>query len=164
MRRPALLCTALAVAAALAACAGGGGDGPSPEQAEQLLGHFYELSQQTRDANVFCRDEAVYSTEMCQTHWRWAGGPDSIPTERPRVLASKVEKSQDLVALRVCGVDGLGRPYQGDFVIEQAGERITVPLPIYWEGIDYSGTYEDGKPPPLAGARGSGPKERIGCP
>ena len=164
MARSRLLLTALAVAVGLAGCGGGGDDGPSSAQAEELLGHFYELSQQTRDADVFCGDDRVYSTEMCQTHWGWAGGPDSVPTERPRVLSSKVEEAEDLVALRVCGVDGLGRPYQGDFVIEQTGDRLAVPLPIYWEGIDYSGTYEDGEPPPVAGARGSGPKERVGCP
>ena len=72
------------------------------------------------------------------------------------------KKDDDLIALRVCGIDGLGRPYQGDFVVERLDDRLTVPLPVFWEGIDYSGTYDENNPP-LAGAR-STPKQRVGCP
>jgi len=74
------------------------------------------------------------------------------------VLGAREET--DLLALRVCGT---GRPYQGDLVVERLDDRLAVPLPVFWEGVDYSGTYEDGSKVPIAGARPT-PKERVGCP
>jgi hypothetical protein len=147
-------------AVTLAGCGrGDGGGSPSREQAQALLSDFFNLAQ-TRDGTAFCNDKRVFSADMCQNHWESAGGPDSVPTEEPEVLGTK--EDNDLLALRVCGTDGMGRPYQGDFVVERLDDRITVPLPVFWEGIDYSGTYDE-ENPPLAGAR-STPKQRVGCP
>lgn len=154
----------MAVSVALAGCGGGGGarsseQTPSRAEASALLTDFYKLAQ-ARDGSSFCADERVFSADMCQNHWSSAGGPESVPPEAPRILGERPEP--DLLTLRVCGTDGLGRPYQGDFVVERIDERLTVPLPVFWEGIDYSGTYPEDKPP-VAGARGK-PKERVGCP
>ena len=159
MRRS-FLVTAVAALLALAGCGGGGGrDKPSQNQAQALLADLFDLAQ-TKDATAFCGDERVYSADMCRNHWEWAGGRDSVPSERPKVLGAK--EDADLLALRVCGIDGLGRPYQGDFVIERMDDRLTVPLPVFWEGVNYSGTFDEDEVP-LAGA-GTGPKGRVGCP
>ena len=159
MRR--LLIVTVAVAVTLAGCGGGsdGDDALSQERAEALLGDFYELAQ-AKDGSKFCGDGRVYSVDMCQNHWEWAGGPESVPSERPRVLGTK--EDADLLALRVCGTDGLGRPYQGDFVVERMEDRIVLPLPVFWEGVNYSGTYKEGEEP-TAGAREK-PTGRVGCP
>jgi hypothetical protein len=161
--RKTLSLTAMAVAVTFAGC-GGDGDGRedaslTQDRAEALLGDFYELAQAKDDAK-FCGDDRVYSADMCQNHWQWAGGPESVPSERPKVLGT--QEDEDLLALRVCGTDGLGRPYQGDFVVERMENRIVLPLPVFWEGVNYSGTYEEGEEP-TAGAR-ENPTGRVGCP
>ena len=160
MRRV-LVIGVMVTAVVLGGCGGGGGvDKPSPTQAKALLSDFFDLAQ-AKDADAFCGDERVYSADMCQNHWGWTGGPESVPKEPPKVLGAREET--DLLALRVCGTDGLGRPYQGDFVVERLDDRLAVPLPVFWEGVDYSGTYEDGSKVPIAGARPT-PKGRVGCP
>lgn len=157
MRRPVLV---LMIVAVSAACGRGGSSGqPSRSQAQALLADFFDLAQK-RNGGTFCGDDRVFSADMCENHWEWAGGPESVPDEPPKVLGDRDE--DDLVALRVCGTDGLGRPYQGDFVVERIDDRLAVPLPVFWEGVDYSGTFEEGEEP-TAGARPS-PKQRVGCP
>lgn len=158
MRRLVAVLGAAALSLPLAAC-GNGESRPSEAQAEALLADFFDLAQ-SRDATRFCGHDQVFSAEMCQNHWEWAGGPEAVPSEPPRVLGNR--KDDDLLALRVCGTDGLGRPYQGDFVVEHLDDDLAVPLPVFWEGVDYSGTYEEGEEP-TAEARET-PKERIGCP
>ena len=160
--RPRLILVTFAAALLLSGCAGDGGGGEealTQEQAEALLADFYDLAQ-AKDRAKFCGHDRVYSVNMCENHWEWAGGPESVPAERPRILETKEDK--DLLALRICGTDGLSRPYQGDFVIERMEDRIVSPLPVFWEGVNYSGTYEEGEEP-TAGAREK-PTGRVGCP
>jgi hypothetical protein len=163
MLRQSLVIVALCVSFTFAGC--GGDDGPGDEatptraEAADFLTDFYELAQ-TKDSSRFCGDDRVFSAEMCHRHWVSTGGPESVPTQPPRVLDERPEA--ELLTLRVCGTDGLGRPYQGDFVVERFDGQLTIPLPVFWEGIDYSGTYPEDDPP-VAGARGE-PKERVGCP
>jgi hypothetical protein len=154
-----LILAAIAVTVTLAGCDGGGEDALTQDQAEALLGDFYNLAQAKDDA-TFCADKRVYSVDMCQNHWQWAGGQQSVPAERPKVLGTREEDG--LLALRVCGTDGLGRPYQGDFVVERLEDRIVLPLPVFWEGVNYSGTYQEGEEP-TAGAREK-PTGLVGCP
>jgi hypothetical protein len=163
MIRESIVIAAVTVSLALIGCGGDddSGDEATPTRAEatDLLTDFYKLAQ-TKDGSRFCGDARVFSAEMCQRHWASTGGPQSVPTQAPQVLGERPET--EVLTLRVCGTDGLGRPYQGDFVVERFDDRLTVPLPVFWEGIDYSGTYPEDEPP-VAGASGK-PKERLGCP
>lgn len=158
MRRLLLFLGVATLLLAAASC-GSGGSRPSNAEAEALLDDFFKLAQ-SRDVTRFCGHDRVFSADMCQNHWEWAGGPEAVPSEPPRVLGNR--KDDDLLALRVCGTDGLGRPYQGDFVVEHLDESLSVPLPVFWEGVDYSGTYEEGEEP-TAEARETA-KPRVGCP
>jgi hypothetical protein len=157
MRRIFLLGT-LAFLVVLAGCGGADGRKPSRAEAEALLSDFFHRAQ-ARDGGSFCADKRVFSADSCQTHWQWAGGTESVPKDAPKVLGGRTE--DDLLVLRVCGTDGLGRPYRGDFVVERQEDRVSVPLPVFWEGIGYSGTYEEGKKRVEAKPT---PTERVGCP
>jgi hypothetical protein len=124
-----------------------------------MLTAFFDLAQR-HDGKAFCSDDRVYSSSMCERHWDVAGGPDAVPSVAPKVLDARTEN--DLIALRVCGNDGLGRPYTADFVVESGGDSQKVPLPVFWGGRTFSGSYEEGEEPAAEAARGSG--ELAGCP
>lgn len=96
---------------------------------------------------------------MCQRHWEVAGGPEAVPSEVPKVVEARPD--DDLIALRVCGTDGLGRPYQADFVVEDRGDSLKLPLPVFWGGRTFSGTHEEGKEPAAEAAEK--PAEPTGC-
>lgn len=152
----------IAVVGAVALARGDGDSSPAKvtrAQANGLLDDFFKLAQ-ARDGQAFCADERVYSNEMCEFDWEKAGGPDAVPPSAPRVLRTRSE--EDLLALRVCGTDGVGRPYQADFVVERRASSLTVPLPVFWAGRTYSRTYKEGEAPPLAQPRPSSP-EPAGC-
>lgn len=62
----------------------------------------------------------------------------------------------------MCGNDGLGNPYTADFVVENGGDSNKVPLPVFWGGRTFSGSYEEGEEPAAEGAtKAAGPQ---GCP
>jgi len=136
---------ACAVAAGIAIAGHDGSTDPRPGigDATSLLGEFFDLAQQ-HDSATFCARSTVLSADMCRLDWVRSGDAAGVPTQPARVLATRREK--DLVALRVCGVDGRGQPYVSDFVVEQTGTRTIVPFPVFWAGKTYSGTVPDGQP------------------
>jgi hypothetical protein len=143
-----------------AACGGGEAtsSGPTQEQAGALLDDFFALAQD-HDGQAFCADDRVFSAPMCQRHWDVAGGPEAVPSAPPKVLEARPD--DDLIALRVCGTDGLGRAYLADFVVEEQGDSLKVPLPVFWGGRTFSGTYEESKEPPAEAA--ASPAPPAGC-
>lgn len=146
--RAALLAGALALGALAAALgmANRGGPGyarPRSGGATALLGEFFDLAQQ-RDPATFCGRPAVLSVDMCKLDWSRSGDNAGVPKQPARVLSTRREK--DLVALRVCGIDGRGQPYLSDFVVEQTDARTVVPFPVFWAGKTYSGTVHDDQP------------------
>ena len=152
---------ALAALAFGAAACGGGGDptGTTRPEATALLDDFFRLAQ-SRDGKAFCADKRVYSQPMCERHWEVAGGAEAVPSQAPKVLDARTE--EDLIALRVCGDDGLGKPYTADFVVENGGESSKVPLPVFWGGRTFSGSYKEGEEPAAEGSRQA--QQPAGCP
>ena len=82
---------------------------------------------------------------MCQRFWQDAGGWEAMPTEDPTIVESYVIESVPLsggqqrtggLVLVLEGLDGLGRPYQTDFFIFDAGSHGLAPYnPVYWSGM-----------------------------
>lgn len=118
---------------------------PTDAQVRALLATKYAQAQR-HDARVYCADSS--SPQMCGNHWDRAGGDDAVPPEPPRIGQSRVDGG--FRALRVCGTDGLGKPYRSDFLVSLYGGTPQPVLAVFWSDRTWSGLYAEGRQPAVA--------------
>src|SRR5687768_5189182 len=118
MNRRVTLALGLAVAIGIAGAAvamSGDDDSPAvPTEAQARAALEAKFNQaQTGDPRAYCADTEIVA--MCQSQWQQLGGPGAVPTERPRIVSSRVQDG--FRVLRICGTDGTGQNYRTDFVV-----------------------------------------------
>ncbi|MCI0345086.1 MAG: hypothetical protein L0221_06505 [Chloroflexi bacterium] len=131
---------AVSVAAVVAACAGQAGPAAPPSESEALQ-HL---------ESVIALVQAGHADRICDF-----GGPtcsmsiddadsSQVPQARPVVMSIRTLQPVDHgngtwssggVLIELCGLDGLGKPYQSDMLVYRNRGRVVSTEPAYWLGI-----------------------------
>ena len=134
---------ALALAMVVAACSATSGPAAPPSQAEALQ-HLEAAIAMVESGNA---------SRICEL------GPPScphsvepldlaaVPSTRPSVIRVRTRQGVDhgdgtwsngSVIIELCGMDGLGKPYQSDMQVYWHEGRIVSTVPAYWLGIQFA--------------------------
>jgi hypothetical protein len=136
------LTTALLVIA-IAACAGRAGPAAPPSEVEAL--QYLEAAiamVQSGNASRIC-ELGPPSCPQTVEPLDQAAVPSTRPSvirvrTRPGVVHGDGTWSNGSVIIELCGVDGLGKPYQSDMQVYWHEGRIVSTVPAYWLGIQFA--------------------------
>ena len=145
----------LGVIALLAACAPGPVaplPPPAIEDAQALLREVVDAGI-ARDWERLCANASA----TCESELQ--GNEERAPTEPPRVDGVEVyqgtgtggESSPGGVLFVLCGMDGLGDPYESEVFVFNDGSRLLATAAVYWTGTQVS----PGLPPVTTGGDGA---------
>jgi predicted small lipoprotein YifL len=110
---------------------------PSAEAATAYLNHLVTLVAES-GAGAACSVGA----STCPKSLR-ESDPATVPSAPPRVIGTAVieptrrsDGNWDTGGriLKLCGIDGLGRPYYSELLVFQDGNRLIATNPLYWTG------------------------------
>lgn len=133
---------ALAVAGAAVAMSGDDGEEPRVPTEAQARTALETKFEQARAGGPKAYCAATKVVAMCESQWQQLGGSEAVPTERPRVVSSRVQDG--FRVLRICGTDGTGQDYRTDFVVGLSDDgEVTYELPVFWTGATFSGVHGD---------------------
>ena len=145
------------LAIVVAACSGRAGPAAPPSEAEALQ-HLESAITMVESGNA---------SRICEL------GPPScpqtvepldqaaVPSTRPSVIRVRTRQgvvhgdgtwSDGSVIIEVCGVDGLGKPYQSDMQVFRHEGRIVSTVPAYWLGFQFADDAVVGPPDGPIGA------------
>jgi hypothetical protein len=128
---------------------------PTEAEATAFVGRLAQLAR-TGDFSGLC----ALGSGNCERVLREVG-EDSAPTADPTILGAQVIKSRKAegdtwsiggVVLRVCGTDGLGRPYQSEVLVFSGQGTLHAIEAVFWAGgrVADDGTVGGWDDPPLA--------------
>lgn len=112
-------------------------------EARRYLGRIVEAAE-ARDLDRVCRLNGAQAN--CRETLRYIGGPDTVPTEPPRVVGTRyyAERDGDTAGrvLVVEGIDGRGKSYRTEvFVFRENRFNFKATNAVYWSGAKF---IEDG--------------------
>ena len=133
------LLTLVSLAGCGVGLSGGGAPPPSVEDAEVLLDEIIAAGID-RDWERLCAN----ASGTCEGELQ--GAEERAPTSAPRVAAVEVHDPQrdgetwtsGGVLFVLCGVDGLGDPYESEVLVFDDGDRLLAGAAVYWKGTAIS--------------------------
>lgn len=132
--------TAVALAMVAAACSAQP-EPAGPPSAAEALQHLEAVIAlvQSGDASRVC-DFGGPTCSMSIDHM----DPNAVPRARPVIMSIRTLQPLDHgngtwsnggVLIELCGLDGLGKPYQSDMLVYRSRGRVVSTEPAYWLGI-----------------------------